>query len=116
VRLSTRDVGRYPPGIEAAVYFACIEALQNAVKHSGAPEVLVSLVGRPGELAMTVEDHGAGFEGHEPLAGGGLSNLRDRVDAVGGVLVVDASPRRGVRVHAVVPVPGAPTAGAGGPW
>jgi signal transduction histidine kinase len=114
VRLSTRDVGRYAPRIEAAVYFACMEALQNAVKHSGAPEVLVSLVGRPGELAMTVEDCGKGFDARALVAGSGLSNLRDRVDAVGGVLVFDASPQRGVRVHAAVPVPGDPTNAAGG--
>jgi signal transduction histidine kinase len=104
VRLSTENVGRYPMGIEAAIYFACIEALQNAVKHSGAQEVLVRLVGRPDTLAVTVEDHGRGFDPDRPGPGTGLSGLRDRVDAVGGTLAVEAFPRRGVRIHAEVPV------------
>jgi signal transduction histidine kinase len=97
------DVGRYDARVEAAAYFACLEALQNAAKHSGATSVRVSLQGGPGSLVLTVEDDGRGFDPSAPTTGAGLANLRDRVESVGGTLSTASAHGGGTRVEAVLP-------------
>ena len=97
------EVGRYDARIEAAAYFACLEALQNASKHSGATSVRVSMNGAPGTLALTIEDDGRGFDPSALPPGGGLANLRDRVESVGGTLTTVSVPGRGTRIEAVLP-------------
>jgi signal transduction histidine kinase len=106
---------RPPADIEAAVYFCCLEALQNAAKHSGATRIAVRLERRAGTLQLTVDDDGAGFAagtgsddagGLQAQRGGsGLTNMRDRIESVGGVLVIDSQAGVGTRVTARVPVP-----------
>jgi signal transduction histidine kinase len=97
------DVGRYDARIEAAAYFACLEALQNAAKHSGAKSVRVSLTDGSGSVVLAVEDDGHGFDPSSAPAGAGLANLRDRVESVGGTLTTTSGPDRGTRVEAVLP-------------
>jgi signal transduction histidine kinase len=81
------DVGRYPVEIETAVYFCCLEALQNAAKHAlGATSVSISLQ-ENGDLQFAVEDDGAGFAAGT-RAGTGLTNMQDRLAAVGGELTI----------------------------
>jgi signal transduction histidine kinase len=103
VELRVHDVGRYPPHVEAAAYFTCLEAVQNAVKHSGAGSIHVDLEGDRLTLTVTVADDGHGFDAGATGAGAGLSNLRDRVESVGGTLVTDSTPGHGTRVRAVLP-------------
>jgi PAS domain S-box-containing protein len=98
-----RGVGRYPPEIEAAVYFCCLEALQNAEKHSGARAVTITLVA-DGNLTFEVRDDGHGFDVDREIAGAGLGNMRDRVAAVDGKLRVDSVPGTGTRVGGTVPL------------
>jgi signal transduction histidine kinase len=100
------DVGRFPQDVEAAVYFCCLEALQNAAKHAGEAAHVIVTIDRDGEaLAFTVADDGAGFD-PDGLAGRGhgFVNMSDRVGAVGGTLSVDASPGRGTRISGRIPV------------
>ena len=104
VRVEADGVGRHPAAVEAALYFACLEALQNAAKHSGARCVRVRVHAGPAAVVLTVEDDGHGFDTAGPGGGAGLANLRDRLDAVGGELRVDGVPGGGVRVRAAVPV------------
>lgn len=103
VEVRARGLGRYAPNVEAAAYFSCLEAVQNAVKHSGASEVRVDLRGGPGTLAFLVEDDGRGFDPVAAQAGAGLTNIRDRVESVGGTLHLDSTPGLGTRVRAVLP-------------
>ena len=78
-------VGRYPPGTESAVYFCCLEALQNASKHAdGARSISVRVRESAGKLRFEVSDDGVGFAPATAMNGGGLTNMRDRVAAVGG--------------------------------
>jgi signal transduction histidine kinase len=96
-------IGRYPPEVESAVYFCCLEALQNAAKHAdGATLVSISLSG--GELLrFEVRDNGAGFEAaHAP--GAGLTNMRDRMTALGGDLELQAAAGGGAVVTGSIPV------------
>ena len=104
-----RDVRRYAPEIETAIYFACVEALQNASKHAqGATAVRIDLSGN-GRVRFEVRDDGVGFNPATTARGAGLTNLRDRLDAVGGVLEITSSPGAGTRVAGSIPIPAAAT-------
>ena len=93
--------------MEAALYFCCMEAVQNAAKHSGATQVTVRLRHVVGGWRLDVVDDGSGFDqglapGRE--GGAGLMNMRDRLDAVGGRVTVSSEVGRGTTVSAVGPV------------
>ncbi|WP_007520514.1 MULTISPECIES: sensor histidine kinase [Pseudofrankia] len=104
VRLATDGVGRHGPDVEAAVYFCCLEALQNAAKHAPGSQVEIVLTEREDALAFTVADDGPGFDPRRRLAGQGLTNMRDRIGAIGGSLVIESAPAAGVRLDGVVPL------------
>jgi signal transduction histidine kinase len=96
---------RYAREVEGAVYFACVEALQNATKHArGATAVSISLSGN-GTLRFDVRDDGEGFDSAATPGGSGLTNIRDRVGAVGGTLEIGSRPGRGTHVTGMIPVP-----------
>ena len=96
-------IGRYAPEVEATVYFACTEALQNAAKHAeGASGVTIVLAHNP-HLRFEVSDDGGGFDPRTVAPGAGITNLRDRLAAVGGELHVDSTPGRGTRISGVIP-------------
>jgi len=98
-------IGRFRREIESTVYFACLEAMQNAVKHAeGATEIGVVLSIGDG-LAFEVSDDGRGFDQAAVPAGSGLLNVRDRVTALGGSLRVRSTPQVGTVVTGVLPVP-----------
>jgi signal transduction histidine kinase len=98
-------VGRYPREVEAAAYFCCLEALQNAAKHAaGATAVVVDLSAGDGVLRMEVRDDGAGYDPRQVTEGVGLVSMRDRLAAVGGELVVESAPGHGTRVRATIPI------------
>ena len=107
-------VGRYPVTVEAAAYFSCLEALQNAAKHAGATTIGVTLTGTPSGLELTVEDDGAGFDPASTPTGSGLANIRDRVESVGGTVRTESAPGLGTRVCAVLPSVSLAPAGPGG--
>jgi len=95
-------IGRLPDAVEAALYFVCAEALTNAAKHAHGTGVTVEVEGEPGRVTVVVTDDGIG--GASLVAGSGLRGLADRVEALGGRLVV-ASPRdSGTRIVAELPL------------
>jgi signal transduction histidine kinase len=97
-------IGRYPPEIESAVYFCCLEALQNASKHAqGATHVTVSL-SENHALRFDVRDDGDGFDVQSTAGGAGLANMRDRLAAIGGELTIDSTPGGGAVVSGSVPI------------
>ena len=79
---------RFAPQIEAAAYFLCLEALTNAAKYAQATIVTVSIMTTGGMLLVEIADDGIG--GADPANGTGLLGLRDRLDALGGMLTVEA--------------------------
>jgi signal transduction histidine kinase len=105
IHLEARGIERHPAEIETAVYFMCLEAIQNVTKHAdGATGVWITLKD-PGLIYVEVRDDGQGFMPAGSGANGGLGNMRDRVEAVGGRLTIDASPGRGARIRGVIPLP-----------
>jgi len=94
--------GRYSEDVEAAAYFCCLEALQNAGKHAGSgAEVNVRVGGDGSSLWFEVSDDGIGMDA-DAAQGHGFVNMRDRLGAIGGQLSVDSSPGGGTRVCAKI--------------
>jgi signal transduction histidine kinase len=100
-----RGIERYPAEVEAAVYFACLEAVINAAKHAAGSTVVVSLAEEAGSLAFSVRDDGAGFDPSRCRPGSGMGNMADRVAALGGSLEIHSAPSRGTEVTGRVPLP-----------
>jgi signal transduction histidine kinase len=94
---------RLPAVVESALYFCCMEAVQNAAKHSGASTLVVRLSDDAGTSRLVVSDDGSGFgDAGDPPTGTGLSNMRDRLDAVGGTVTVTSMAGAGTTVTALV--------------
>jgi signal transduction histidine kinase len=92
---------RAPEPVEVATYYALSEALTNAIKHSGASVIAIEVESTETALRAAVQDDGIG--GAVVGAGTGLSGLIDRIDAVGGTLVVTSPVADGTRVEIELP-------------
>lgn len=100
------SIGRYSEEVEVAVYFCCLEALQNAVKHAGPDaETMITLWQEGARLNLEVRDSGQGFDSKQSSDGAGLANMRDRIHTVQGTITIDSSPGHGTSVRGSVPVP-----------
>jgi signal transduction histidine kinase len=101
--IQCEGVGRYQAEIESAVYFSCLEAIQNVVKHArGVTAAQVSVVGNS-RLLFEIRDDGEGFDSSTTARGQGLTNIHDRLVAVGGELSVRSTPGQGTVVSGAVP-------------
>jgi signal transduction histidine kinase len=109
VEVSTDGIGRYPPEIETAIYFCCVEALQNAARHAPGSPTRIGLADSGGEVMFTVADDGPGFDPAAAADGTGLRNMSDRLAALGGSCQVDSGPGRGTTVAGRIAT-GAPVA------
>jgi signal transduction histidine kinase len=103
VEIQAEGIGRYPQDIEAAVYFCVLEALQNVQKYAGAQSAEVKLNVSESGLTFEVTDDGQGFDGASVKRGAGLTNMTDRIDALGGQLEFSSTPGRGTRVRGSLP-------------
>jgi signal transduction histidine kinase len=98
VDVSADGIGRYPQEIESAIYFCCLEALQNVAKYAEATRVDLRLSQRDGRIVFEIEDDGRGFDAATAERGSGLQGMADRLDAIGGTLDVRSSPGAGTTV------------------
>jgi signal transduction histidine kinase len=97
---------RYTPNVEATVYFCVLEALQNTQKYAAASRVTVRVAFGDGSLRFEVEDDGRGFDPANARKGSGLTNMADRLDAIGGRLDIEARPGHGCRLSGSLPIQG----------
>jgi signal transduction histidine kinase len=93
---------RYPAVVESAVYFVCLEAVNNAHKHAAGAAITVSARDSYRGLEFAVVDTGPGFV--VSPAASGLNNLVTRISAVGGVVDVSSAPGEGTSVRGFVPL------------
>jgi signal transduction histidine kinase len=105
VRVTAHDLGRYAPEVESAVYYCVLEALQNVLKHArNARHVVVTLDGGvAGELQLEVADDGPGCAPGTPV-GAGITNMRDRLAALGGAVELSPAPGTGTLVRGWLPL------------
>ena len=104
VGVDAEGLGRYSSEVEAAVYFCCLEALQNAAKH--APDASVEIVLREtdGEVQFEVTDDGPGFDVAAATAGHGYVNMSDRLGAIGGTVEWTSAPGEGATITGTIPL------------
>jgi signal transduction histidine kinase/ligand-binding sensor domain-containing protein len=97
------------PEVRHNVFLAFKEALHNAVKHSGASEVLIRLAEKENSFELTVADNGRGFAVDEKMkhvpvvkgraaSGNGLENMKGRLAAIGGSCQIQSAPGAGTQV------------------
>jgi signal transduction histidine kinase len=104
VTVEADGMSRYPQEVEAAVYFCCLEALQNVAKYADAAHAEVRLSASGDQIAFEVIDDGGGFDPSAMRRGSGLQGMADRLDAIGGTLEVRSQPGRGTTVTGRVSV------------
>jgi signal transduction histidine kinase len=95
---------RYAADIEAAVYFCCLEALQNATKHAAGADVELRVWEESGGLLFAVRDDGPGFDLALARHGHGYTNMADRLGAIGGTVRWQSEPGHGTTVQGSVPL------------
>lgn len=93
-----------PHDVTLCLFRVAQEALQNIIKHSGASAVSIQLIGTETGLILTIVDDGMGFNGEtEQHTGLGLVSMRERLDAIGGLLRISTKPGAGTRLEISVP-------------
>jgi signal transduction histidine kinase len=104
VAVEADGIGRFGQDTEAAVYFCCLEALQNTSKYAQASQARIAVQARSGTLCFTVSDDGAGYDtSHTPM-GSGQRNMADRLAALGGRLEVRSAPSSGTTITGHLPL------------
>jgi signal transduction histidine kinase len=103
VRVEPNGVGRHSADAEATAYFCVLEALQNAAKYAKASSAIVRLRLEEGHLVFSVSDDGRGFDPAATPRGSGLQNMADRLEALGGEILIESAPDRGTLVTGRIP-------------
>jgi len=109
VSVRATDVGRYPQEVESAVYFSCVAAMHNAVRHAGPGKIAVQIWETAGTLRFSVSDTGRGFDPERTRSGAGITNIGDRLTGVGGSVTIASAPSQGTQVLGAIPLPSAPS-------
>jgi signal transduction histidine kinase len=104
VTVEADGVGRFPADVESAVYFSCLEALQNIGKYADANAASIWLSDGSGELRFEIRDDGCGFDPSATNYGTGLQGIADRLAALGGELAVTSAPGDGTAVAGRLPL------------
>jgi signal transduction histidine kinase len=105
VRIEAVAFGRLAPHVEQGVYYCCLEALQNVMKHAGPNAVArIRLRRTSSTVTFEVEDSGRGFDPFRIQRGDGLTNLADRLAVMHGRLSIDSRPGMGTRIRGEIPL------------
>jgi len=103
VDINVRIDGRFPEPVEVGAYYVVSEMLTNAAKHARASVVAVDADASGGTLRLRVRDDGIG--GADPVRGSGLTGLKDRIEALGGIFSLNSPQGGGTAVSCELPVP-----------
>jgi signal transduction histidine kinase len=113
VTVEADGIGRFGQDTEAAVYFCCLEALQNIAKYAHATQGRICLQAHNGTLSFTVSDDGTGYDARHTPMGSGLRNMADRLAALRGQLEIQSAPSRGTIITGYLPIPSCAPAATG---
>jgi signal transduction histidine kinase len=105
VTVEADGIARFAQDTEAAVYFCCLEALQNTAKYAHATQARISLQAHNETLQFTVSDDGTGYDARRTPMGSGLRNMADRLAALSGQLEIRSAPSRGTTITGHLPIP-----------
>jgi two-component system, NarL family, sensor kinase len=103
IRLRAEIAGSLPEVVGQAAYLVVLEAVNNVVRHAHAGRCEVTVTLAPGELLLRVADDGIGL-GQPYVSGIGITSMRSRVHALGGVFDLGAAPEGGTLLQARIPV------------
>ena len=105
VLVEAEGIGRLPQETEAALYFCCLEALQNVSKYARATQIDVRMHRENDRLHFAVADNGDGFDVASTPPGSGCRNMADRVEALEGEVRIESAVGAGTTVRGWVPAP-----------
>ncbi len=103
VRFTAEDIPALGPARDAAAYRIAQEALHNALRHSGAAGIEISLHRTVRRVILEVTDDGRGFSPDAPASGLGLTSMRERAAAIGAALSISSTPGSGTKVTLAIP-------------
>jgi signal transduction histidine kinase len=103
VSIEAPDFGRFAPLMEQNLYFTCLEAIQNVIKHAGARQAWIRLRRERTRVTFEIEDVGRGFDPSLVTPGEGLRNMADRIALLGGRLSIDTTPQQGTLIRGEIP-------------
>jgi signal transduction histidine kinase len=105
---------RMPLALEEAIYRIALEALNNVIKHAAAQQVTVDLSFNDEGASLEIEDNGVGFDpaAARQSGGRGLLGMEERVQRIGGTLIIESAPGRGTTVRVGVRDRGAENLGS----
>jgi two-component system sensor histidine kinase UhpB len=98
------DPSGLDPDIQLVIYRVSQEAIGNAVRHSGASRIEVTLARSGDRFELVVADDGSGFTFEQATSGLGLGGMRERAILVGGEVEIESRPDHGTTVRLVVPI------------
>lgn len=104
VTVEASGIGRYPQELEAAIYFCCLEALQNVAKYAGATAVRLRVSAAGSHLEFEITDNGCGFDPATARHGSGLQGMADRLEALGGSITIRSRPGTETTVTGTIPL------------
>jgi signal transduction histidine kinase len=105
MRVDVREPRRYDPDVEAAVYFCCLESIQNVAKHAGeGAKATIRVWEQEGALVFEVADDGVGLDPGGSGRGAGMANMQDRLAGVGGTVRVESPAGGGTKVVGAIPL------------
>ena len=104
VEVALRTAGRLPEPVEIAAYYVVSEALTNATKHAHATAITVNVEADAEEHVVRIAVRDDGVGGADFSHGTGLVGLKDRVEALGGRIVLDSPPSAGTTLRAELPI------------
>ena len=93
------DEVRLDPKLEIVIYRSIHELVNNALKHSGASQIMVQIMQESDRIAFTVQDDGCGFDPAAETWGTGLQNIRNRIDSLSGNIQIDSKAGEGTEIN-----------------
>jgi signal transduction histidine kinase len=90
-----------PPSVEAELYRVAQEALNNVLKHAQAKQVTVHLQFDEERFCLAIQDDGIGFDLETARQSGGLGlhSMEERVQQIGGNLILETAPGKGTTLR-----------------